>query len=354
MPTIPVNKDGAVLYYEDSGAPEGALDYSTIIITHGLLFHGAVFRPLFAHASAQNLRIVVVNQRDYPGSSLLNEPELARVLSQEPEEQAAALRGQGVELATFIAHFIEAEKVPVPTVVDGKDVGGISFLAWSQGNSVLLSFLSNISLLDAHTSTLLERYMPRYFYADPPSWVLGYPTPPGLTTPIHGPLSVEVSEKAKKFGECVGTYYNPLEEHDITVDALLNRYDMHSATGEAKYLCTTSRIPNSELDALIAPEIFPRAGVALAFASEVYDECFQRALCDTEGRWSHLRVVSIWPNMSVWPCTLAGKVMADRMTSPPTKWKVRRDVDRVWIKGANHFFHYEEPDKFLHVLASYV
>ena len=42
MPTIPVNDEGAVLYYEDSGAPEGSANYTTIIILHGFLFHGGM------------------------------------------------------------------------------------------------------------------------------------------------------------------------------------------------------------------------------------------------------------------------------------------------------------------------
>ncbi|PSR70854.1 hypothetical protein PHLCEN_2v13295 [Hermanssonia centrifuga] len=40
MPTIPVNSDGAVLYYEDSGAPDGPDPYCTIVLIHGLIFNG--------------------------------------------------------------------------------------------------------------------------------------------------------------------------------------------------------------------------------------------------------------------------------------------------------------------------
>jgi hypothetical protein len=40
MPILPVNNEGAALYYEDSGAPEGVTDYTTIIGLHGFLIHG--------------------------------------------------------------------------------------------------------------------------------------------------------------------------------------------------------------------------------------------------------------------------------------------------------------------------
>lgn len=39
MPQAPVN-DKTVLYYEDTGAPAGSSDYITIILIHGLTFHG--------------------------------------------------------------------------------------------------------------------------------------------------------------------------------------------------------------------------------------------------------------------------------------------------------------------------
>ena len=40
MPTVPVDDSGSVLYYEDSGAPEGSTSYLTVVLVHGLLFHG--------------------------------------------------------------------------------------------------------------------------------------------------------------------------------------------------------------------------------------------------------------------------------------------------------------------------
>jgi hypothetical protein len=42
MPSIVVNDEGAVLSYEDSGAPAGKTDYSTVVILHGLVFHAGM------------------------------------------------------------------------------------------------------------------------------------------------------------------------------------------------------------------------------------------------------------------------------------------------------------------------
>ncbi|KAI0775346.1 hypothetical protein BC629DRAFT_1290877 [Irpex lacteus] len=148
MPTIPVNDDGAVLYYEDSGAPGDAQYYPTLFVLHGFIYHGATFRPLIPYALSRNIRIVAINQREYPGSSLLNDREIANVWSMNPDRQATALRDQAIELARFMTRFIEAENLPAPKYINGAEVGGVSFLAWSQGNGPLLSFLANISRLD--------------------------------------------------------------------------------------------------------------------------------------------------------------------------------------------------------------
>lgn len=44
MPILPVNDDGALLYYEDSGAPPGSRDYHTIFLIHGFIFHSGAPR----------------------------------------------------------------------------------------------------------------------------------------------------------------------------------------------------------------------------------------------------------------------------------------------------------------------
>ena len=39
MPVAPVNDDGAVLHYEDSGAPDGSGAYLTVVVVHGFMYH---------------------------------------------------------------------------------------------------------------------------------------------------------------------------------------------------------------------------------------------------------------------------------------------------------------------------
>ena len=88
---------------------------------------------------------------------------MADVWSPDPERQATALRSQALELAVFIARFIEREDIPPPSQTEGKETGGIACMAWSQGCGPFLSLLASISHMDVHTSALLERYMRTVF-----------------------------------------------------------------------------------------------------------------------------------------------------------------------------------------------
>jgi hypothetical protein len=86
------------------------------------------------------------------------------------------IREQALEIATFLVRFIEAEGISPPKRIapgSDKEVGGISLVAWSQSNAFLLSLLSNISLLDAYTDALLERYLRVVFmYGEPQSDII--------------------------------------------------------------------------------------------------------------------------------------------------------------------------------------
>lgn len=43
MPTAPIDDDGTVLYFEDTGPPENQTSYTTIVLIHGLIFHSGTW-----------------------------------------------------------------------------------------------------------------------------------------------------------------------------------------------------------------------------------------------------------------------------------------------------------------------
>lgn len=166
--------------------------------------------------------------------------------------------------------------------------------------------------------------------------MLGIPFPPGVTTPIHDPTLPE-TEKPQEFIRWISSYFNPLSSPgDITDEALRNRHDMYEATGDERYLPISLRLKPSELRSIVYPEAYPRIGIMLAYAPEVYGQALQNAIFDTKGRWSHLRVVGLWPDMTIWTCSLTHRALSDMLATPSAAGRVRRNVEMVELHDANH------------------
>ena len=171
---------------------------------------------------------------------------------------------------------------------------------------------------------------------DPPAMMLGIPFPPGVTTPIHDP-SLSETDKPQKFIHWISSYFNPLSSPKcITDEALRSRHDMYEATDDDRYLPVSLRLKPSELRSLVYPEAYSRIGVMLAYAPEVYSQALQNAIFDTRGRWGHLRVVGLWPDMTIWTCSLAHRALSDMLATPPVSGRVRRNVEMVELHDANH------------------
>lgn len=176
MPEAPVNDSGAVLYYEDTGAPEGSTDYLTVVLVHGLTFHGgayvclyvesvltsaetAVYNRLLPYAAQHNLRLVRINMRDYPRSSRYTPEELAAFSDPDVNVQAAAIKAHGEEIAAFIEYFIKKYDIPKIKCVDGRKTGGLALLTWSMSNILAFAFLGNARYFAKSTQDLLAQYL---------------------------------------------------------------------------------------------------------------------------------------------------------------------------------------------------
>ncbi|KAG6886754.1 hypothetical protein C0995_005196, partial [Termitomyces sp. Mi166 len=68
--------DGINIYFTDSGSPPSSTDYTTLIILHGSAFNGEGFEKMHAFAHGFNLRTVIWNRREYPGSTKYTDVEI--------------------------------------------------------------------------------------------------------------------------------------------------------------------------------------------------------------------------------------------------------------------------------------
>ncbi len=117
------------------------------------------FERMLSFATSYNLRIVTVNQRDYPGSTPYTPSELDLLASLVVEDQELALRAQAQEIAAFLVHLTKSTDIPPVRETDGRRIGGLVLLGLSLGNFIPLSLFGNAEHLDVETRTLLEIYL---------------------------------------------------------------------------------------------------------------------------------------------------------------------------------------------------
>ena len=63
----------------------------------------SIFCPMIQFAAANHVRLVLVNRRDYPGSTPLSDAELAQLGSSHLPTRAKALAQQGIDIGLFLA-----------------------------------------------------------------------------------------------------------------------------------------------------------------------------------------------------------------------------------------------------------
>ena len=144
------------------------------------------------YAARNNLRLVLINCRDYPGSTLYSAAELEALSSTDPEKQALSLQARGLEFTEFIRHFVESENIPPLTrKPDGSGLsGGFSLLGWSSGNCQTIPVLAHANLAPENTRRLFDSYFRSYIaygtcassshaLAHTQPWPTHRPFPPG-------------------------------------------------------------------------------------------------------------------------------------------------------------------------------
>ncbi|KAI0820433.1 alpha/beta-hydrolase [Trametes gibbosa] len=367
MPTAPVDDKGNILYYEDSGPPVGSTNYITLILVHGTCFHSAIYRPLIPFAAERNLRLVLLNQRDYPGSTPYSTEDVEDLCASSYEAQARAMQTRGLEIAAFLRWFIQTYDTP-PIKNEGETkfpVGGIAVVSWSGGNCAAVGMFAHADKLSKETQKLLNEHIRSFVMYDPSATTIGRPRPAGLTA-LHSNPSLPLGEQVAQLALAVSSYYPPFLFPDY-IDPMPDyppRLPIHlSADGvDPKYVPTTSKMSPDVLRSVTHPPVMARHQHLLwALSHDVYKTNLTRALYDCrfgDGNmgmvkmWPALRVHVVWCDMSVGDCLWASVVIhALYQGADP---EARRSVEFHKLEGANHFVHWEEPERFTSFLAKIV
>jgi hypothetical protein len=114
-------------------------------------------------AAANRVRLILVNRRDYPGSTPLSDAELTELGSSDLETRAKALAQQGLDIGLFLARIIREENIP-PVVIgrDGKRQGGIALVAWSLAHTPLAGLLAHANSLPTDALRVLDPCLRAY------------------------------------------------------------------------------------------------------------------------------------------------------------------------------------------------
>ncbi|KAG5351270.1 hypothetical protein C0989_007164 [Termitomyces sp. Mn162] len=165
-----------------------------------------IFEKMLPAASRKGTRFVALNRRHYPGSTAYSSHELGIAVSGGTDEQKdSEFKARGIEVATFIDHFIQQNNLPsIPE--DGK-AGGIILLGWSLGSAIALAAIANAYALSSDTRARLGAHIKSVIVYDPAPIVLGLPTPEQNWTPL---LDTYVPEGLRlgAFGQWVTGYFD--------------------------------------------------------------------------------------------------------------------------------------------------
>ncbi|KDR80048.1 hypothetical protein GALMADRAFT_61697 [Galerina marginata CBS 339.88] len=162
---------GSDIFFTDSGAPAGSTDYTTLIVLHGSAFNGRNLEILHDYAHKYNLRTVIWNRREYPGSTKYTDAELEDY----NEGRKAFLDGLAIQVCEFLKQYVKKENIP--KISADRNSGGFAIMGWSMGTATAMPLFSDPTLISAESYILLEQYVKDLILYDPPYLSFGYEPP---------------------------------------------------------------------------------------------------------------------------------------------------------------------------------
>ena len=168
--SMKIHENGTCLAYMDTGPVERPKN-PTLVCIHGQAFtsgrhdeiqrkeilisqhsfHAAVFARMAQYTKATQCRLVLLNRRDYRGSSEMREQEYADISKEDATsaDLLSFIRARALEIAHFVASLIRQEDLP----------GLVSLLGWSLGVMTTLAFLANLDGVQGEDYRILELHL---------------------------------------------------------------------------------------------------------------------------------------------------------------------------------------------------
>jgi len=301
------------------------------------------FQKLLPLAAQHKLRIVLLNRREYPGSKPLSEDELGQFDSPDDRKHEEFFGGRAQELAEFLATF--AAKENLPKACADRAAGGVAVMGWSAGNAYSMCLLSHASAIKDTSRAQLEPFLRSLVIFDTPGYVIGRPTVQGGKF-ILLDSSYTLEDRAKIFGHWVSSYF---DHPNVTSHKLEDLKFVPDAIVQTE--ATTSRLSEAEYRALVSPEAALKVDApAVLYPPEEFAQWTKRALFDdslAQKYWPRLKVAAIWCERSCWTCVDGGWGLEDLRKEYDDLGVQGRPLKVTMMPGANHFPHWDEPERAL-------
>lgn len=340
-------KTAGVFAYIDTGVPTTISEgrYPTLVMVHGMAFQAGVFSRLAQKAGKLGARVVLINRRGYPLSKPFSDEERTVLISSADDTVGGQLKvdnfvkGLAREFYDFLLHLVSASDIPLKS---------ITLAGWSLGALWMAALLVHGPSFPV-TEVALHQYIRRVIVYDPMPQLLCY-HPPGLYDPLKDP-SVAPGEHGKVFLRWVSGYY----AHGDTLETLVQRDALSEPLPSIENMSPEDLIQNvyeegaqpDHMDLLLARSgnrqgTFERLRAAALFPS-------QDTASDRE--WGEIEFRFVWCDRAVWLLVWsAWEFKAEIAEKARDSERRMRKCSMACIRGANHFAHWDEPERTLSVL----
>ncbi|EIM81567.1 uncharacterized protein STEHIDRAFT_161746 [Stereum hirsutum FP-91666 SS1] len=346
---------------QDTGAPAGRSNYQTLVIIHGATSPGDIFSRLVPFASQSNARIVLVNRRDYPGSTPYSDAEqqlLASCLSDTAEAAKnirSYMKDRACELYDFLCEFAMSENIPM---ISGE--GGMTVVGWSLGGNWITALLAYLEIFEGVEMTL-RSYLNKLILLDPPYSVLGFPH--------HEDLRMPIDDATVTDGKAVIAWLTGFFDHSIPPSfpstPILDPELRLGRTPVSIPPPTIATISPEEIQNVIfIPPAAPGGSDVLLYEAGqrlgLFEEMRKKALYATaeedvtaeqKGWRESVEVKVIWCDRSIWGVPWGISQLYREVEDAKAKGELSVGrVNIVRVTGANHYIHWEEPERALRAL----
>ncbi|KAL0065579.1 hypothetical protein AAF712_007357 [Marasmius tenuissimus] len=328
------------IFFTDTGAPPNSSDYKTLIVLHGAAFNGHGFERLHEHAHSLNLRVVLWNRREYPGSTKYTDAELEEVA----EGKKVFLDRLGQQMSEWLLQFIEKENIPPST---DQKTGGIAIVGWSLGCAWALTLFADPKVSSPEATRILEKYVKDVVLYDPPHLSLGYELNPerDFYNPWTDPDCKTPEETYRAFTHWVSSFF----DHKSSDTGDFDDMDLTTKRSENP---TIAQWTQEEFSKWVSPDAAARSELKLYVKpmqtriSEMAEAVFFDAKL-IDSYFPDLKVTVIVCARTQWHSLWASLETMKRYKAHIADGKPARPTQLIKIDGINHYAHHETPKLLL-------